>query len=45
MIDAYLFHAECIHAVTIALEAIIAAGLLTFLWMILPAIRSGGPRR
>lgn len=43
MIDPTL-HAQLIHAVKLMLECVIAAGALTFLWIVAPALR-GGPRR
>jgi hypothetical protein len=43
--DLLLLHAELIHAVKIALEAILAAFFLTGLWIMLPYIGSGGGRR
>jgi len=38
--DLLLLHAELIHAVKIALEAILTAGFLTFLWFTAPYWRS-----
>lgn len=37
--------ADCIHALKLALEAILAAGLLTLVWFTAPYFRNGGPRR
>lgn len=46
MIDTALLHAQLVHDVKFCLEAILAAGLLTFLWIILPHCgRLGGTRR
>lgn len=44
MIDTNAINAECIHAVKLALEGLLAAGLLTFCWHVAPAIRGGGRR-
>ena len=45
MIDLTAIDAQCVHAVMLALEAILAAAFLTFIWIVLPACRNGGPRR
>ena len=45
MIDTAQLTVQCVHAVKLALEGLLTAGLLTFLWLILPACRNGGPRR
>ncbi len=45
MIDPNLLHAQCVHAVMLALEGLLAAALGTFLWLIAPYIRDRGPRR
>jgi hypothetical protein len=39
MIDTALLNAQCIHAVKLALECVLAAGFLTFCWLIAPYIR------
>ena len=45
MIDVALLNAQLIHAVSLMLEAILAAAFLTFCYFIAPYIRNGGPRR
>ncbi len=44
MIDTNALNAELIHAVKLMVEAILAAGFVTFCWLVAPAIRGGGRR-
>jgi hypothetical protein len=43
--DPNIFHAQLAHDVMFCVEAVLAAALLTFLWIMAPYFRSGGPRR
>lgn len=44
MIDTNALNAQLIHAVKLMVEAIFAAGFLTFCYWVAPAIRGGGRR-
>ena len=37
--DLALLNAQCIHAVKLAIEGLLAAGFLTFCWFIAPYVR------
>ena len=45
MIDVALLNAQLIHTIKIVAECVTAAAFLSFLWIVLPACRKGGPRR
>ena len=44
MIDPAL-NAQLIHTIKIVAECVTAAAFLSFLWLVIPACRKGGPRR
>ena len=44
MIDVAL-NAQLIHTIKIVAECVTAAAFLSFLWLVIPACRKGGPRR
>lgn len=45
MIDTAQLDAQCIHAIKLALEALLTAGFITFCWLSAPYWINGGPRR